>query len=134
MVKKANDLRVALVGGYPPPYGGVSIHIQRLHTQCLKNKIRCTVYDISRHVKKVRHVIPNTISVLTPPPYAEGQSVKVAVKRGSLHAVPMLGQVASVDESSVKVVFGGGKEETLALNPDGSAVTSELSKPEKKKS
>jgi glycosyltransferase involved in cell wall biosynthesis len=50
-------LRVALIGVYPPPYGGVSIHIQRLLDGCLNNGIQCTVFDRSLRAKKVPHVL-----------------------------------------------------------------------------
>ena len=52
-----NKLKVALIGVYPPPYGGVSIHIQRLLAGCLGNNISCTVFDASRRVKKVPGVV-----------------------------------------------------------------------------
>jgi glycosyltransferase involved in cell wall biosynthesis len=45
---KNRKLKVALFGPYPPPYGGVSIHIQRLKNLLLKNNIRCKVYDITQ--------------------------------------------------------------------------------------
>jgi len=45
------------VGVYPPPYGGVSIHVHRLHALCLDNNIRGTVWDISRRVKNARNVV-----------------------------------------------------------------------------
>jgi glycosyltransferase involved in cell wall biosynthesis len=51
-----NKLKVALIGVYPPPYGGVSVHVQRLLAGCLDNDIRCVVFDNGRHVKKVKHV------------------------------------------------------------------------------
>ena len=51
-----NDLKVALIGVYPPPYGGISVHIQRLLAGCLNNDIRCVVFDSGRHVKKVKYV------------------------------------------------------------------------------
>jgi glycosyltransferase involved in cell wall biosynthesis len=54
------SLRVALVGVYPPPFGGVSIHIQRLLAGCLANNIRCTVFDRSWHTKKD----PNVLNLL----------------------------------------------------------------------
>jgi glycosyltransferase involved in cell wall biosynthesis len=50
-------LRVALVGVYPPPYGGVSIHIQRLLAGCRDNNIRCTVFDRSLRAKKAQNVL-----------------------------------------------------------------------------
>ncbi len=45
--------RVGIVGVYPPPIGGVSIHIQRLMAGCRDNGIRCIVFDVSRRLKKV---------------------------------------------------------------------------------
>jgi glycosyltransferase involved in cell wall biosynthesis len=57
MEKQTGELKVALVGPYPPPYGGVSIHIQRLHGQSAADDIISTVFDNSRHVKKVRGVL-----------------------------------------------------------------------------
>jgi glycosyltransferase involved in cell wall biosynthesis len=50
-------LRVVLVGVYPPPYGGVSIHIQRLLEGCLNNGILCTVFDRSLRAKKTQNVL-----------------------------------------------------------------------------
>jgi len=50
-------LRVALVGVYPPPYGGVSVHIQRLLDGCLNHGIQCTVLDRSLRAKKVQNVL-----------------------------------------------------------------------------
>ncbi len=57
MIKLAAALRVAQVGIYPPPYGGVSIHIQRLHAFCLAQNIKSTVFDISRQAKRARNVM-----------------------------------------------------------------------------
>jgi glycosyltransferase involved in cell wall biosynthesis len=62
MSKRTDETSVALVGIYPPPYGGVSIHIRRLHDLCLTNDIRCTVFDVSRQVKKA----PNVVSISRP--------------------------------------------------------------------
>jgi glycosyltransferase involved in cell wall biosynthesis len=36
---------IALVGPYPPPYGGISVHIQRLKEQLEKKGYECIVYD-----------------------------------------------------------------------------------------
>jgi glycosyltransferase involved in cell wall biosynthesis len=51
-----NKLRVAIIGVYPPPYGGVSVHVQRLLARCLEGDIRCVVFDHGRHAKKVENV------------------------------------------------------------------------------
>lgn len=37
--------KLILVGGYPPPYGGNSVHIKRLMTKCLKAGLKCYVLD-----------------------------------------------------------------------------------------
>jgi glycosyltransferase involved in cell wall biosynthesis len=53
----SENFKVVLIGAYPPPYGGVSIHIQRLRDLCLAAGIKCTVIDISRGVKKIPDVV-----------------------------------------------------------------------------
>jgi len=45
MARKNKPLTIALLGSYPPPYGGVSIHIQRLKYELEKKGIKCVVYD-----------------------------------------------------------------------------------------
>ena len=52
-----NNVKVSLIGPYPPPYGGVSIHIQRLKEQLETRHIGCVVYDSSRVAKKEANVI-----------------------------------------------------------------------------
>jgi len=37
--------KVLLIGGYPPPYGGINIHIQRLQHLCINNGMGCLVID-----------------------------------------------------------------------------------------
>lgn len=39
--------RIALFGSYPPPYGGVTVHIQRLKEVLVKNGFECRVYDFN---------------------------------------------------------------------------------------
>jgi glycosyltransferase involved in cell wall biosynthesis len=36
---------IALLGSFPPPYGGVTVHIQRLYEAITKKGFRCHVYD-----------------------------------------------------------------------------------------
>ncbi|RMF60916.1 MAG: glycosyltransferase [Calditrichaeota bacterium] len=36
---------VVLLGGYPPPVGGITIHVKRLHQLCLQNQITCCVLN-----------------------------------------------------------------------------------------
>jgi len=40
------NLKIALIGVYPPPYGGISVHIQRLNEQLKKKGFECIIYDL----------------------------------------------------------------------------------------
>jgi glycosyltransferase involved in cell wall biosynthesis len=57
MDKRVNRLKVALIGAYPPPYGGVSIHIQRLQGLLSSNGAQAVVYDLSPYLKKTEGVV-----------------------------------------------------------------------------
>ena len=48
------NIRVALIGSYPPPYGGVSIHIQRLHSKLLNNEVKSYVVNMSSNKERIR--------------------------------------------------------------------------------
>ena len=53
IVKKMNRKpRVAIVGVYPPPYGGDSVHIQRLRERLERKGFECIVYDFKKSVFK----------------------------------------------------------------------------------
>ena len=45
-MKKTKPLKIALIGVYPPPYGGRSIHVQRLKDRLQKEGIKVTVYNL----------------------------------------------------------------------------------------
>ena len=49
--------KISLIGPYPPPYGGVSVHIQRLKEQLEIHHLKCIVYDNTRVAKKEANVI-----------------------------------------------------------------------------
>ena len=49
-------MKVTIVGPYPEPYGGVSIHVRRLRESLKENNIYCTVYDVSGVPKKEENV------------------------------------------------------------------------------
>lgn len=51
MKNKNNKAKIAIIGPYPPPYGGISIHIKRMKNYLEKNHIECTVYNESRIVE-----------------------------------------------------------------------------------
>jgi hypothetical protein len=47
-VNKANKKpRIALIGPYPPPYGGISVHIQRMAAHLEAEDIEYVIYDDS---------------------------------------------------------------------------------------
>ena len=50
MKNKNNKAKIAIIGPYPPPYGGISIHIKRMKNYLEKNHIECIVYTGSRIV------------------------------------------------------------------------------------
>ncbi|MCK4520286.1 glycosyltransferase [Candidatus Parcubacteria bacterium] len=41
-----SKIKLALIGSYPPPYGGIAIHIQRLKRQLEEKEYECIVYDL----------------------------------------------------------------------------------------
>ena len=58
MIEKTEERpKIALIGSYPPPYGGVSMHIQRLHINLLKNNIHSHVYNMSSNVSGAKNVL-----------------------------------------------------------------------------
>jgi len=50
---------VLLVGGYPPPYGGITVHIQRLHKFIINNGDECKI--LFTGFNKSRQIINNDI-------------------------------------------------------------------------
>lgn len=58
---------IALIGPYPPPYGGVSIHIQRVKSILEKENINMVIYNLGhRGVSYTKSVVPNVINVKYP--------------------------------------------------------------------
>ncbi|MFC2050559.1 glycosyltransferase [Chloroflexota bacterium] len=46
-------MKIAILGPYPPPFGGISVHVQRLKERLEERGIHCLVYDYSGiHGKK----------------------------------------------------------------------------------
>lgn len=43
-VLSMSPIKIALIGAYPPPHGGISLHIQRLKRQLEKRGYKCIVY------------------------------------------------------------------------------------------
>jgi glycosyltransferase involved in cell wall biosynthesis len=52
-------MKVALIGPYPPPFGGISVSIQRLKALLERQGVVCRVYDISNPPRQ----LPGVISV-----------------------------------------------------------------------
>lgn len=44
-------MKVILIGSYPPPYGGISIHMQRLYKKLMRNGINTEIYSLNK-IKK----------------------------------------------------------------------------------
>ncbi len=50
-------MKIVQVGAYPPPYGGVSVHLMRLHDRLRRAGLDCGIIDLSTPVKEVPGVI-----------------------------------------------------------------------------
>jgi glycogen synthase len=61
-----SPLRVLLIGDYPPPHGGVSVHVKQLHEQLRESGVQTQVLDIG----KGRRLAPDVRSVRTLGQYA----------------------------------------------------------------
>ena len=44
MDKRNNNFKIAIIGVYPPPYGGISVHVQRMHHYLQERNIEHTIY------------------------------------------------------------------------------------------
>jgi len=49
--------KIAIIGSYPPAYGGVSVHIERLHLSLLSDSIESHVYNVSSSVIGAENVL-----------------------------------------------------------------------------
>ncbi|HEY0096780.1 MAG TPA: glycosyltransferase, partial [Archangium sp.] len=58
-------MRVLLVGDYPPPHGGVAVHVQQLHGYLRERGVEAVVLDIGKGGRPAPDVIP----VRTPTQY-----------------------------------------------------------------
>jgi len=48
MKNKNRKAKIAIIGPYPPPYGGISVYIKRIKNYLEKNHIECTIYNESK--------------------------------------------------------------------------------------
>ena len=51
MENKNKKVKIAIIGPYPPPYGGISVHIKRMKNYLEKNCIEYIIYNESRIVE-----------------------------------------------------------------------------------
>lgn len=51
-------MRVLLIGDYPPPYGGIAIHVQQLHRFLRERGVEAKVLDIGKGGRPAPDVIP----------------------------------------------------------------------------
>ncbi len=51
--------KIALVGTYPPPIGGISVHVKRLQQSLTERGVGCVVYDMSAESVKAENVVPS---------------------------------------------------------------------------
>lgn len=52
-------MRIAIIGTYPPPYGGISIHVKRLKKYLEKNNVKVSIYSEANCVKDISNGIFN---------------------------------------------------------------------------
>ena len=57
MGKRNKKPRIALIGPYPPPYGGISVHIQRMKEHLERVDIEYIIYDTSGTVKNEKNIV-----------------------------------------------------------------------------
>ncbi len=57
MSQQITKPKISLIGPYPPPYGGIAIHIKRLKEQLEERGYECIVYELGRHEPTERNVI-----------------------------------------------------------------------------
>jgi len=50
-------MKITLLGPYPPPYGGISVHVQRLKKKLEERAVPCIVYDYSGICKREGGVV-----------------------------------------------------------------------------
>jgi glycosyltransferase involved in cell wall biosynthesis len=60
-------MRVLLVGDYPPPHGGVAVHVQQLHGYLRERGVEAVVLDIGKGGRPAEDIIP----VRTPTQYGK---------------------------------------------------------------
>ena len=65
-------MKILQIGAYPPPYGGVSVHLMRLHDQLRRRGMDNTIIDLSDQPKDVPGVVqlswPETTAFLNDQP------------------------------------------------------------------
>jgi len=73
VLKKNNKLKILLIGTLPPPYGGITVHIERLYNIYLKSEINCTVLNINNKISSITKKNKNVITL-------KGVQIKILLK------------------------------------------------------
>jgi len=76
--------------------------------------------------KKSKQVFSEMVKVITPPPYMAGQRICAEVHRGFLTPTKISAMVGSVTDSTLQLIFGGGKIVDVILNLEGNPVECKL--------
>ena len=56
MENKNKKAKIAIIGPYPPPYGGISVHIKRMKNYLDKSLVEYVVYSEGRIPKKITNI------------------------------------------------------------------------------
>ncbi len=54
-------MKILLIGGYPPPWGGITVHVRRFYQYCKKLEFECLIVDSINLIKKYNS--PDIISI-----------------------------------------------------------------------
>jgi glycosyltransferase involved in cell wall biosynthesis len=113
-------LDVALFGGYPPPYGGVSVHIERLHRYLWAHDLPCRVWDTYRKTYRPEQGIrplgkPKLLSYLWRMMTGKAKVVHIHTSRNAIRVLSAIAcklggkkLVITVHGSSLASGFGAG--------------------------
>jgi glycosyltransferase involved in cell wall biosynthesis len=63
-LRKKSSTTIVLIGPYPPPYGGVSVHIQRLKERLLDAGLKCVVIDVASSSTREDGTVLNPKAIL----------------------------------------------------------------------
>ena len=74
-------MRLLLVGRYPPPYGGVTVHIQRLAEAAIRHGIDCSVLDLYAPVTPDQADTPDYVTTIREKGFLRYPALMRAIRR-----------------------------------------------------